>query len=76
MFKFFFVHLSKQNESYMTTIRKLIEKKHGNLNKFANKIGWSYQRVYYIATTDPNTMNLNKLDKICELLECKRKDLI
>jgi DNA-binding Xre family transcriptional regulator len=60
----------------MTTIRKLIEKKHGNLNRFSKNIGWSYQRVHYIATVDPNKMNLNKLSKIAKLLDCDIKDLI
>lgn len=60
----------------MTTIRKVIEKKHGNLNKFAKKIGWSYQRVYYIANTDPAKMNLTKLSNIANMLDCDVKELI
>lgn len=60
----------------MTTIRKLIEKKYGNLNKFSKATNWSYQKVWYIATKDPNKMNLKKLDEICKLLDCKRSDLI
>lgn len=60
----------------MTNIRKLIEQKYGNINKFAKDMSWSYQRAYYVATKDPNKMNLTKLDSICKILKCKRKDLI
>lgn len=60
----------------MTTIKKRILKKYKTIQKFADEMGWSHQRASYIATKDPNKMNLNKLDKICEILNCKRKDLI
>lgn len=60
----------------MTSIGKRILKKYGTIQKFANEMGWSHQRARYIATKDPSEMNLKKLDKICEILNCKRKDLI
>lgn len=60
----------------MTSIRIRILKKYGTIQKFANEMGWSHQRARYIATKDPSEMNLKKLDKICEILNCKRKDLI
>lgn len=59
-----------------TDLCKIILKKYGTIQKFANEMGWSHQRARYIATKDPSEMNLKKLDKICEILNCKKKDLI
>jgi DNA-binding Xre family transcriptional regulator len=60
----------------MTTIKKLIIKKYGNLNRFAVSMGWSYQRASYIANKNPLEMNLKKINEIAIILECKKEDLI
>lgn len=60
----------------MTTIGKLINVKYGNVYRFAKAMGWSYQRAKYIATKNPNDMNLKKLKEICSLLDCKITDII
>lgn len=60
----------------MTTIKKIIIEKYGNLNRFALSMGWSYQRVSYIATKNPSEMNLKKINEIAVILKCKKEDLI
>lgn len=60
----------------MTTIKRMIKKKYGNVNKFAIAVGWSYQRAAYTAKRNPQEMNLRKLHDISKLLDCDITELI